>query len=232
MSDRWTLRNIDTATNPTAPRSLALTATKLQARLMATAVGKPVRLEYDGEVHQPRSAWGAGIRAEQLMRQANPPDRIIARTERGPDYAVKLVRHAPAVPDGPGTDPLDQIVAAARAECARRGWPYIDMGICVDKPGEHGFCNAIDARFGGQSVEEIHFRLEAIALWTMEQGKDWHADRARGVPEKDRRGLPVNGTIWLSYYWEEGNTGPRPFSGTAHVFHIHTSAWPSFTGWV
>ena len=106
------------------------------------------------------------------------------------------------------------------------------MGICVNKPGEHGHCNARDARYGGATSDEIHDRIEAMGRWKMEQGKLWHRDRLAGVPEKDRRGLPVNGVIWLSSYWEAGNEGPRPYSGTPHVFHDHVSGWPSYTGWV
>jgi hypothetical protein len=106
------------------------------------------------------------------------------------------------------------------------------MGICVDKPGEHGHCNACDQGWiydkDGKllSSDQIHRRLKVMATKVREQGL-LHQNTS------GQRGLPVNGAIFMSSYWERGMGQTwRPYTGIAHVSHIHYSGWPSITGWI
>jgi hypothetical protein len=160
------------------------------------------------------------------MRRENGPDRIIVRSAIGPDYAVrKFVRNeTPPVPDGVGTAAIDKIHAAVIAFCLNKGWKVTELGICVNKPGEHGHCNAWDGGViyeGGSMLpaDEIHRRNIAVATFIRDEGLAGN--------------LPVNGVIVMSQYWEQGMGKTwRPYSGTPHVSHWHVSGWPSYTGWV
>lgn len=230
MSVSFTLRNIDTATDPTQPRSLARTLSRLGVCLERHTAA-PHRLEYEGDIYRERTTWETLRRVNRLLRLTDGPDRIIVHSCKGPGYAVrKHVVRVPPAPDGPGTRPIDLIHAAVGAECARRGWDVRDMGICVDKPGEHGACNAYDFGCTHQDgkllpADEIHRRITAMGRWLMYEGLAHDASRGQ-------HGLPVNGAIWLRSYFESGNDGPRPYTGTAHVSHVHVSGKPSVTGWV
>lgn len=233
MAYRYTLRRIDELTEPTKPRGLVVTLARLLRRLRANATA-PDRLEYDGQVHR---SWGSHIEAVRrlrlLMRRPNGPERVIVRTEIGPDFAVRKFEvhpESPApTPDGPGTPQVDQIHAAVLAYCAERGWNVTELGICVDKPGEHGYCNAWD---GGVIYEagkllpsdEIHRRIVNVATFIRSEGIKF---------QNGNGGLPVNGVIVMSQYWEHGMGETwRQYSGTPHVTHWHVSGYPSKTGWV
>lgn len=232
MKYRYSLRNLSTLDEPTRPQSLAITIGKLFARLKATT--KPThRLVYDDEWHRKWDhTWGAARRVGELFRSQPKLDRVVVVSDRGPKWAVKRVPvPVERAPDGPGTRGIDIIHAATLEECKRRGWRVTELGICVNKPGEHGHCNAWDGgclRDGNGrmlSADTIHFRIQSIAEWLMTQGKLYQATSGD-------RGLPVNGVIVMSKYWERGNSGWSFYPGTPHVTHWHVSAYPSITGWV
>lgn len=232
MPERWTLRRLDEASDPTAPRSIAATTDRLRRRLKATTKG-PRRLEYEGTLHHKRwpKVGPLGDRVDELMRRKGGPDRILVRPTSGPTWALKRVEireHEP-VPDGPGTPQIDRIRAATFAEFgpgSSYDWDLRDLGICADKDGEHGECNAWDVGVNPSlPATEQHRRLEMIAEFHMREGR-------KHLLSSGADGLPVNGTIVLERYWERGNDGWRPYGGTPHVSHVHTSGHPSRTGWV
>lgn len=235
MANRYTLRNIDTAGDPTGQRSLATTMLKLNRRLKRNTQG-PWRLEYGGEMHALRpSRFDTVRRVDRLMRQDKGPDRIIVHAAQGPRYAVKeYPQTVTPPPDGPGTRGIDVIHAAVHTKFGRGSeydWRIAELGICVDKPGEHGACNAWDGGVlrdeNGNPLpaDEVHRRITVVANWLQAQGK-------LHISTNGREGLPVNGVIWLQSYWERGNEGARPYGGTFHATHWHVSAHPSVTGWV
>lgn len=233
MAFKYTLRRLDELTEPSKERGLGITSARLLRRLRKSS-DAPDRLEYDGQVANPRK-WNTHLeavrRARQILRRPNGPERVIIRTDIGADFAVRrfeVHEHVP-VPDGPGTPQVDQIHAAVLAYCAERDWNVTELGICVDKPGEHGYCNAWDGGViyeGGQLLpsDEIHRRIVNVATFI----------RGEGIKNQNGNGgLPVNGVIVMSQYWERGMGETwNHYSGTPHVTHWHVSGWPSRTGWV
>ena len=229
----YSIRRLNELTEPSKARGLLATVTILYRRLKKAA-SAPDRLEYDGEVHRPwKSHFAACRRVRAQMRRVGGPDRIIVRTEVGADFAIRkyVKKESHPVPDGPGTDQIDKIKAAVMGFCADRGWRVTDMGTCVDKPGEHGFCNAWDGGCisdgNGELLpaDEIHRRNIAVASFIREEGVKF---------QNGNGGLPVNGTIVMTQYWEHG-MGPNSwnhYSGVPHVTHWHVSGFPSRTGWV
>jgi hypothetical protein len=181
MAFRYTIRNLDGLGEPSKARGLAVTCTKLWRRLRRATSG-PYTLEHSGEAfhHQYKTAWAVTQRVRELMKQTKGPDRVIIHPKKeqgGPDFAVREFERQERVPvaDGPGTAQVDQIHAYILNWCKEKGWPVTELGICVNKPGEHGYCNAWDGGCiydEGKMLpsDEIHHRILAVASEIRAQG--------------------------------------------------------------
>jgi hypothetical protein len=167
------------------------------------------------------------------MSKPEGPKRLVIRTEDGASYViVRLPEKTTTVSDTPGTRGVDVIHSAVKEFCENKGWRMAELGICVNKPGEHGYCNAWD---GGcirdndgrvLSSGTIHFRIQEVATFIRNEG-------VKHASSQGRYGLPVNGVIVMSKYWERGMGQTwRWYNGTPHVTHWHVSAHPSQTGWI
>jgi hypothetical protein len=108
-----------------------------------------------------------------------------------------------------------------------------ELGICVNKPGEHGHCNAWD---GGVSYEngkllpadEIHRRIQVVAEFLKQEGIK-HRETGGG------EGLPVLGVIVMQKFWRRSDNDNEwhVYEGVAHVSHWHVSGFPGFVpGWI
>lgn len=217
---KYTLRRLDTVGNPSKARGLPLTLSKLVLKL-ANWVG-PYRAR-DNKNRSGERPSVLGLRKLVKRFLTTGATRVVVGTGGRASFAVKQVEvPAPPPPDGPGTPAIDAIRHYVRTK-----YPEVrDMGICANKPGEHGHCNAWDGGAPlGWSAEKIWAFIETIADDLKRQGQ-LH-DRTGGA-----EGLPVNGVIVQDRYWETGNSTWRGYTGTKHVSHFHVSGKPSITGWV
>jgi hypothetical protein len=171
-------------------------------------------------------------RLKALMANEDGPKRMVVRGENGPDFAVVRLPDKTIVKDTSGTRGIDVIHSAVAEFCENRGWRITELGICVDKPGEHGYCNAWDGGIIRDNTgrllasSTIHQRIMEVATFLRNEGVKYASSGGR-------YGLPVNGVICMSVYWERGMSASwRHYNGTPHVTHWHVSAHPSYTGWV
>ena len=219
--DTFTLRELPDGT-ATDKLSLDRIEMRLGNRLAGVTSG-PWEVRID--TAEPRSnarMLGVLVRVDDAFRK-NDAERIVVKPDAGPAFAVKRHVAALPVPDGPGTKAIDRIHAALHAKFDDE-FLVRDMGICASKPGEHGFCNALDAGTDpGASVTVVRNRLEVMATFLREQGLLNDADPTKG--------LPVNGVIFLDKFWRTGMGRTwAPYDGVFHAIHIHTSGKPNFSG--
>ena len=210
-------------------------------REKARKAGPPWQLKRPGE------PYGRDKRLYQIMTtlawrlpRSTPGQvwRIKARADT-PDAVVFAVRameleEKPVYPNGPGTDAIDEIHGATMAFCQSKGWRVNELGICVNKPGQHKYCNAWDGgcSFDNQGhllpSDEIHRRILAVGEFLKSEGIKY---RITGGKE----GLPVLGVIVMDKFWEASKNDSiwHPYSGVAHVSHWHVSGIPSrYPGWI
>lgn len=158
--------------------------------------------------------------------------RVMARADSDKDVITAIRVHEaeeqPVYPNGPGTDAIDQIHGATVAFVESKGWRVQELGICVNKPGEHGHCNAWDGGAGGDTSEEIHRRILAVGEFL----------KAEGIKHRDtggKEGLPVLGVIVMYQFWRrsDGDRIWHDYDGVGHVSHWHVSGYPGFVpGWI
>lgn len=223
---RYTLRRVEEGTQPTPALSLEDTLTELAAQLALETTG-PRRLKYDERLHVsvedvPRLLDKIRARFEA----ASGPDRLVVVSATGPSFAMVELEVKAFAPTGSHSGPVDLIYGAVHARFDPQ-FEVRDMGICVDKPGEHGRCNAWDGgTTQGVPATVTWERIELMAAWIRQQGI--RHDETNGL-----EGLPVNGVIVQDRYWESDRGREwRAYSGTKHVSHFHVSGKPSLTGWV
>lgn len=126
--------------------------------------------------------------------------------------------------DTPGTPGIDLIWAFVMAEFDDK-YGIVNLGICANKPGQHGKCNAWDPGVSKPgSADAIHMAVRDIARGIRANSNQLGAE------------LPVNGII-VMYEWCERSGGGMTewfaYHGTPHVSHAHVSAWPSLVpGWI
>lgn len=229
MFPTYTLRKLTEGTEPTTPRTALWTILKLRFKLRNLTTG-PWHLVIDGE---PGPRHGRIYKLEAQLRSVMTAvdRRIVVRSGKGPDFLIKRIPPKFVVVNTAGTRGIDIIHAAVTAYCRKQNWDVRELGICADKPGEHGYCNAWDAGCTNDGPRylpsaEIHRRITIVASYLRDEG-------VRYAETAGRFGLPVNGVIVMSQYWERGmGQSWRYYSGTPHVSHWHVSAHPSFTGWV
>lgn len=166
------------------------------------------------------------LKVDQLLRKANGPERVKIHPSRGPVQAIRqatvsLVPHI----NTPGTGEIDEIYSALHAEFGDQ-WLVRDMGICVDKDGEHGHCNAYDAGTNMNiPAEETWRRIQVMADFLRREG-------IKHALSRGRYGLPVYGIIVMDKFWRRGMSGWARYDGMKHVSHLHVSGYPSRTGWI
>lgn len=218
---KYTFRRKDTAQDPSKERALPLTLVRVTTRVAAFNGPYIVRDDKNRSVERPTVS---GVRKAVSHFIKTGAKSVMIRTAGVASFLVKEVPEPDWSPiPTPGTAPIDKIYGYVHGK-----YPNVrDMGICVNKPGEHGHCNAWDggAPIAGWSSNQIHAFIETIAEDLKRQGQ-LH-DQTHGA-----EGLPVNGVIVMERYWETGNSTWRPYTGVAHVSHFHVSGKPSITGWV
>ena len=223
---RYTLRRVEEGTQPAPSRSLGDALTELEAQLELATVG-PHQLKYDNRLHVKVDDVAQLLdRIRARFEAESGPSRIVVVSAAGPSFAMVELEVKPFAPTGSHSGPVDLIYAAVHARFDPQ-FEVRDMGICVDKPGEHGRCNAWDGgTTQGAPAAVIWERIELMAAWIRQQGI--RHDETNGV-----EGLPVNGVIVQDRYWETGRGREwHDYSGTKHVSHFHVSGKPSLTGWI
>lgn len=127
--------------------------------------------------------------------------------------------------DTEGVRGIDVITGALYSEFRGQPGGIFDLGICVDKPGLHGTCEAFDGGVTGPTSAAIHERLLVRANFLR---RAMLADLAG-----EAGALPVNGVIVLEQVCSRENPDWHYYSGIAHVSHFHVSTWPNHVpGWV
>ena len=223
---RYTLRRVEEGVQPTPALSLDETLTELGAQLALATTG-PRRLKYHDQLHV--SVDDVTRLLDKIRRRFEAdggPNRLVVVSATGPSFALVEQEVKPFAPTGSHSGPIDIIYEAVHARFDAQ-FEVRDMGICVDKPGEHGRCNAWDGgTTQGVPAYVTWERIERMAAWIRLQGIQH--DETNGL-----EGLPVNGVIVQDQYWESDRGREwRPYSGTKHVSHFHVSGKPSLTGWI
>lgn len=224
MADKFTLRQLPDG-EPTGRLALDDVEMRLGTRLNSRT-GGPFAVRVDGgAARQAARMLGVLNRVHDAFRDGKA-ERVVVNPAEGPSFALKRFEEPKEDPiiDTPGTKKVDIIYTALH----RRFDPEFlvrDMGICVNKPGEHGECNAAD--FGTDAnlgVTETRRRLMRMAEWLREQGL--RNDAGDG-------GLPVFGIIVLDKFWKTGMGRTwGDYTGTFHAVHLHTNGKPSITGFI
>lgn len=226
MPDRFTYRLL-----PNGRQSAKKLWATAGSRVAAHLFGKgPVRLEYDGEKYDKRlSVPEAMVRVRSLLKR-KVTDRVVMHPSKGRAVALRRwhVEKKVPLPEIDATLSLRKIYGAVNAKF-KPMWEVRNMGIGVDKPGEHGTNppNAWDIGTSpGVPAPVTWARIEAYAKYL----------RAQGIAHKvsgGRLGLPVNGVIYQDRFWQRGmGLTWAHYSGTRHVSHVHVSGYPSKTGWI
>ena len=164
-------------------------------------------------------------RFNEIVPTLKVGDALLIQNVRSKETKVVRVLEVELQPaNTTGTPGIDLIWAAVFEEFDQK-YGITNLGICANKPGQHGKCNAWDIGVSKpSSADAIHAAIRDIANWLRNNA------RSKGL------GLPLNGII-VMYEWCEQSgdwmTGWQAYHGTPHVTHVHLSATPSLVpGWI
>lgn len=166
-------------------------------------------------------------RVRAYLLNGSPGDRvtILPEVEGNHAWTVRVADYDPT-PESffVGTPGVDRIANDVFGRFNDR-YGITNLGICANKPGEHGICNAID--FGVSrpvSADDIHAAILDVGNYLRNR---MLADM-EGEP-----GLPVNGAIVMQQICSREDRAWHFYGGVPHVTHVHCSAWPNpLPGWV
>ena len=218
----YTIRRLSDGAEPTGRLVLDEAEIRLGAKLLE-ATGGPRNVIVDGKGKAPRSRLLSILEDVDVAFRESKAERVVVNSKQGPSYAVKVFEEQDQTIDTPGTKGIDLIYTAVHRKFDPK-FTVRDMGICVDKPGEHGHCNAWDAGTNMDAPAPTqHARILEMAEYLREEG----LKRDDGV----QGALPVFGVIVLDKFWKTGMGRTwGVYTGTKHVSHFHVAARPSFTG--
>ena len=161
-----------------------------------------------------------------LDKEAEPGDKATIFPDTGPtNWSVRTAVYNP-LPTSflVGVPSIDRI-ATDVFDRFNDTYGITNLGICVNKAGEHGECNAVDFGVSKPTTSAaIHNAILDVGNYLRNR---MLAD-IEGEP-----GLPVNGVIVMEQICSRSNTSWYHYNGVPHVSHLHASGWPNLVpGWV
>jgi hypothetical protein len=219
--------------NPSAPITTKLLLTR-EAKLMERA-GRALLFHFRDEAGSYGPARSYGEILDISRSRSNHSDvgrEYVVGVQYDPANAdhvkplfkVRTVEIGWPIAPTEGKPGIDRIVGALQAEFGKRFGIY-NGGICVDKPGLHGTCEAYDAMVRYRTADEAHERVLVMG--------NWERQRMLENMRDTREGLPINGVIAMDIICSRDRPDWHDYGGETHVTHTHTSQWPnSIPGWV
>lgn len=178
-----------------------------------------------GAVRNGRATWD---RLREIVPNLNVGDALLVQhIKSGETWVMRPAEIGLTAADTPGLPAIDLMWAYVFERWDDR-FGITNLGICVNKPGEHGKCNAWDIGVHKpNSSDDIHSAIRVIA-----NDLRVHGGSGADSPIAGK----VNGII-VMYEWCEysgsGMTTWQAYHGTPHVTHVHVSGLPNpVPGWI
>lgn len=200
-----------------------------ESKQVLAQAGKKFNLSVGGKAYGPdRKLNFTMTRLGVLLPREKVGTPIVVAADRpgGPEFAFRRVQKSLQPTPTEGTPGIDIIWSAVHREFDDK-YGIVNLGICANKPGEHGVCNAWDIGVSKPNTDdEIHAAILDIGNWL-------RARMMENVSGEGGKGLPINGIIVMYQWCSREQMLWSGYGGIPHVTHVHVSAWPNLVpGWI